>query len=210
MIRRPPRSTLFPYTTLFRSPLPSDDAVGREDEVEQLTAREIGPDPTHEDTGGQGGGGGSAGKEGDGDVVAGPDLLGDDRQREAHVRALQEMEDRRHQKTRARRLCRTRSAMRSRLTGTMGCPSAFQSASAGTAVSSTWKGMPSALRLARNFAMSSPSTSPSVSASSRGTPGAPGTDVTPFSPGTTPSPMRTASVARCGTRGARPVPNGTG
>src|SRR2546429_6662193 len=24
MIRRPPRSTLFPYTTLFRSPLPSD------------------------------------------------------------------------------------------------------------------------------------------------------------------------------------------
>src|SRR3712207_7079145 len=26
MIRRPPRSTLFPYTTLFRSPL---DAVGR-------------------------------------------------------------------------------------------------------------------------------------------------------------------------------------
>src|SRR3712207_8645643 len=25
MIRRPPRSTLFPYTTLFRSPLPLDD-----------------------------------------------------------------------------------------------------------------------------------------------------------------------------------------
>src|SRR3712207_8690408 len=24
MIRRPPRSTLFPYTTLFRSPLPAD------------------------------------------------------------------------------------------------------------------------------------------------------------------------------------------
>src|SRR5258707_7062828 len=25
MIRRPPRSTLFPYTTLFRSPRPADD-----------------------------------------------------------------------------------------------------------------------------------------------------------------------------------------
>src|SRR2546430_6306832 len=30
MIRRPPRSTLFPYTTLFRSPRRADDA-GRED-----------------------------------------------------------------------------------------------------------------------------------------------------------------------------------
>src|SRR3712207_7961630 len=29
MIRRPPRSTLFPYTTLFRSPVP--DAQGRAD-----------------------------------------------------------------------------------------------------------------------------------------------------------------------------------
>src|SRR2546429_1220902 len=27
MIRRPPRSTLFPYTTLFRSPLPREDRV---------------------------------------------------------------------------------------------------------------------------------------------------------------------------------------
>src|SRR3712207_7239962 len=27
MIRRPPRSTLFPYTTLFRSPLPGDSVV---------------------------------------------------------------------------------------------------------------------------------------------------------------------------------------
>src|SRR3712207_7920655 len=37
MIRRPPRSTLFPYTTLFRSPAQGRDAVGRgEDEfVEQ-------------------------------------------------------------------------------------------------------------------------------------------------------------------------------
>src|SRR2546426_5726887 len=28
MIRRPPRSTLFPYTTLFRSPLPLESAMG--------------------------------------------------------------------------------------------------------------------------------------------------------------------------------------
>src|SRR3989442_11179401 len=27
MIRRPPRSTLFPYTTLFRSPLPDQRAI---------------------------------------------------------------------------------------------------------------------------------------------------------------------------------------
>src|SRR5256885_9060432 len=31
MIRRPPRSTLFPYTTLFRSPGAGDDAVLCED-----------------------------------------------------------------------------------------------------------------------------------------------------------------------------------
>src|SRR3712207_7769324 len=31
MIRRPPRSTLFPYTTLFRSLLEARDRVGEED-----------------------------------------------------------------------------------------------------------------------------------------------------------------------------------
>src|SRR5438128_8209454 len=31
MIRRPPRSTLFPYTTLFRSPLPKDRCNSRGD-----------------------------------------------------------------------------------------------------------------------------------------------------------------------------------
>src|SRR3989442_3014262 len=30
MIRRPPRSTLFPYTTLFRSPRPDGSASGRQ------------------------------------------------------------------------------------------------------------------------------------------------------------------------------------
>src|SRR2546427_8960927 len=29
MIRRPPRSTLFPYTTLFRSPAPQDQSADR-------------------------------------------------------------------------------------------------------------------------------------------------------------------------------------
>src|SRR2546430_8293598 len=32
MIRRPPRSTLFPYTTLFRSPLPPEGAGHRRGE----------------------------------------------------------------------------------------------------------------------------------------------------------------------------------
>ena len=30
MIRRPPRSTLFPYTTLFRSPLALSDVIGND------------------------------------------------------------------------------------------------------------------------------------------------------------------------------------
>src|SRR3712207_8055677 len=41
MIRRPPRSTLFPYTTLFRSPNPGDQVFGEADEpaVPALLAR---------------------------------------------------------------------------------------------------------------------------------------------------------------------------
>src|SRR3712207_7231009 len=45
MIRRPPRSTLFPYTTLFRSPVAAYDAGGRFDptlSVEDLLVREDG------------------------------------------------------------------------------------------------------------------------------------------------------------------------
>src|SRR3712207_9434581 len=51
MIRRPPRSTLFPYTTLFRSPLHlqqrrvmrlvEDPAAGGEELVEALAADEV-------------------------------------------------------------------------------------------------------------------------------------------------------------------------
>src|SRR2546425_6266866 len=45
MIRRPPRSTLFPYTTLFRSPLRSATTTPAEDlyrvGVEKLQAKEL-------------------------------------------------------------------------------------------------------------------------------------------------------------------------
>src|SRR2546422_2265309 len=45
MIRRPPRSTLFPYTTLFRSP--ARDLLGSEDRVRRHLSRHLrhGPHP---------------------------------------------------------------------------------------------------------------------------------------------------------------------
>src|SRR5688572_31486527 len=45
MIRRPPRSTLFPYTTLFRSSQPGDDEGGkqRHDGDQQAGGRTIEP-----------------------------------------------------------------------------------------------------------------------------------------------------------------------
>src|SRR6267143_6004654 len=58
------------------------------------------------------------------------------------------------------------------------------------------------LRLARNFAMSSPSTRSSVSPSSRWTAGPTSTKVTSFSPATMPMPMRMASKARPVARGS--------
>src|SRR3712207_7200984 len=46
MIRRPPRSTLFPYTTLFRSVTGSDEeAVGRRPGGDVLDAQRAGLDP---------------------------------------------------------------------------------------------------------------------------------------------------------------------
>src|SRR3712207_8012231 len=53
MIRRPPRSTLFPYTTLFRSPGPipgqPPEAAGRDDEAlpgaQGESSRRLPPDP---------------------------------------------------------------------------------------------------------------------------------------------------------------------
>src|SRR5688572_33092077 len=59
MIRRPPRSTLFPYTTLFRSEAPVDDfllqvAVGGRDEPEvdldQIAAADAHDLPLLQDT----------------------------------------------------------------------------------------------------------------------------------------------------------------
>src|SRR5438270_3966385 len=46
MIRRPPRSTLFPYTTLFRSPI-LDDAVGALDLQDQDGVRAHKPELLH-------------------------------------------------------------------------------------------------------------------------------------------------------------------
>src|SRR5256885_8729461 len=44
MIRRPPRSTLFPYTTLFRSPI-RRGRVGRDDDILGEDHRVARPDP---------------------------------------------------------------------------------------------------------------------------------------------------------------------
>src|SRR3712207_7993612 len=41
MIRRPPRSTLFPYTTLFRSPVAGEDRRVHVDVVERHVAGEL-------------------------------------------------------------------------------------------------------------------------------------------------------------------------
>src|SRR2546422_6480303 len=41
MIRRPPRSTLFPYTTLFRSRRPHREGVGRHDVAHRELARQL-------------------------------------------------------------------------------------------------------------------------------------------------------------------------
>src|SRR3712207_7388335 len=39
MIRRPPRSTLFPYTTLFRSRIPGVDPINNTDDFDPATTR---------------------------------------------------------------------------------------------------------------------------------------------------------------------------
>src|SRR5439155_22891300 len=47
MLRRPPRSTLFPYTTLFRSGWESPRANGRRGPVLSRRARSCPPGPAH-------------------------------------------------------------------------------------------------------------------------------------------------------------------
>src|SRR3989454_10903811 len=44
MIRRPPRSTLFPYTTLFRSGLPILDGLGDADDLDRRAGGAIEPE----------------------------------------------------------------------------------------------------------------------------------------------------------------------
>src|SRR2546422_7814691 len=41
MIRRPPRSTLFPYTTLFRSPLDEREGVERDGDLARAQTRRL-------------------------------------------------------------------------------------------------------------------------------------------------------------------------
>src|SRR3989339_467608 len=50
MIRRPPRSTLFPYTTLFRSPPVSDCSKGPVSITQRLTSRQLCPPRSGEHT----------------------------------------------------------------------------------------------------------------------------------------------------------------
>src|SRR3712207_8421274 len=53
MIRRPPRSTLFPYTTLFRSGVAGDGVLRRDDADEQVPRRrgQRGPPAGHRGAG---------------------------------------------------------------------------------------------------------------------------------------------------------------
>src|SRR3712207_7644665 len=73
MIRRPPRSTLFPYTTLFRSPEPGDggapgaqDLGGPAEVAEPVRPAALGQDPQHALLPGQ------PGHRGDAEVDAAP------------------------------------------------------------------------------------------------------------------------------------------
>src|SRR5687767_15688297 len=49
MIRRPPRSTLFPYTTLFRSPRPLVEPVGKKAVVSRAVLASAGAGTAHHD-----------------------------------------------------------------------------------------------------------------------------------------------------------------
>src|SRR3712207_9515162 len=49
MIRRPPRSTLLPYTTLFRSPVHMVEKLNKVVHVERQLVQEFGREPTPEE-----------------------------------------------------------------------------------------------------------------------------------------------------------------
>src|SRR5215813_12091463 len=188
--------------------LPGDDLVRREDLLEQPVPRELFGHALNLDTRGHRKSG--TVQERDADPVAGTERALDRRPREPGIAILVEVENRGHQKTMKLRARRIRSAMSSRLTGTTGCFSMFQSALGGIADASTWKGTPICRRLARNLAISSPSTSSSVSSSSKWTAPSVNTNVTSFSPATTPTPIRMASKARCDVRGSLAMSTRTG
>src|SRR3712207_7827245 len=76
MIRRPPRSTLFPYTTLFRSPVPAC----LPDDVQRLEDRDTGTDHRPE----------VAGEPRDGDLAEqGPEDRQPQQRSEEHTSELQ-------------------------------------------------------------------------------------------------------------------------
>src|SRR5213594_4915895 len=181
--------------------LPAHDLVGREDQLDELAVREIAVEAADRDARRQARGD-AARQDHDRDAVAVAQAAIEHGTCEPGIRALEQVEDRGHQNTRNRRPRWTRPAISSRVTGMTGCPSAFQVGSRGSASLSTWNGTPSALMFARNFAMSLPSTSSSVSSSSRWTPAPSKTKVTSFSPATTPRPIRIASFARWDARGS--------
>src|SRR5262249_16624383 len=166
--------------------LPSDYLVGLEDALQECLPGEVGGNAGDADALGQLEVAGAR-EHHHTDLVSGGALLVDDGVREG-VGALHQVQHPGHQKTTTRRPGRSSSAIRARETGTIGWPLSFQSGSDGTASSSTWNGTPSRLRLSRNLAISSPSTRSSVSASSRWTAGPRSTNVTSFSPATTPTP----------------------
>src|SRR5262249_29339106 len=139
----------------------------------------------------------------DGHRGAGLSRVGfDDRSGQGRGIPLHQVQKGGHQKTMKREAPDTRTAMASVAMGTTGLPSVFHPGSEGSGVDWTWNGMPSFLSDARYFAMSSPSTRSSVSSSRRCVAGRVSTIRTSFSPATTPSAMRIASLARWDTRGS--------
>src|SRR4030095_6507660 len=166
--------------------LPGDDVVGREDQIEELGVGEIGAhaaDPHGrrqlEDR--------AALEEDRRHLIAGEDVLVDDEAGEGGIRTLQQMEHAGHQNTSTRRPRPTSPAISSWVSGTTGWRSEFHVGSEGMASASTWKGTPSDLRFARKRAVSSPSTSSSVSSARSWTAGHRHTKTTPFYPAPMPS-----------------------
>src|SRR5712692_3621382 len=183
--------------------LPGDDVIGCEDQVQERGVVKVArAEPAHSDSARQAAGG--CGVE-EHHRDRGPRLaavLLDHGPREGRRVVLEQMKEAGHQKTRKREAFGTSAAMSWAVMGMTGWPSGFQSGSTGSADCSMWNGIPSFWSEVRNLAMSSPSTSSSVSSSSRWTAGPVSTTVTAFSPATMPSAMRMASLARWDARGS--------